>query len=536
MKHLFSMARTGRWIGLAGLLAWTGCGRPPASSLDSAQTAHSIPAGESAIREQLDACGADAERLDSSPAAITARQVAHLEPVPADPLLRDVDLDPVSPEVVPANSVISPAGESRRVASPFDLFDAKPTAGQVSYEAKSVVVGGTKTLSIESYFSGFSGTTKAATQDTHVVAPEKTSPADPYFAGEKSLRVEDHVVGTKSPTEDSKPKEDAKPKADQAAQPVMEQATLLPWARLVPEGPELEAVCDRTDQALRRGCALAERGATYSARAEFIQALRTLAEGLDARQESQWHAKSLLAGLLAMREVDDFQPAVGRAESSLSMEVLIGSHRTPVCQDIEVQKWTPAEATDRYHEFAQQQLAAAMGGESLGSLALYTLARIQLAMDGPAVEGNDALLAKAMTCHCAALLVDPKNFMAANELGVLLARRGDWNKAQAVLNQSLAATPQVVTWQNLAVVYEHLGNTPMEQIARKEASALAVEERKQGPGALSGRPNIRWIDPTAFAQTTSPSEFHDVTATAKTAAPLSADRSGSWAPWGTTRR
>ena len=471
-------------------------------------------------------------------ASMAATQVAHLEPVPADPLLRDAQIDPVPPEANPANSFVNHAAPGKPITSPFELFDSKPTAGQASYGAKSVVAHPTKSPTIESTFSAFSGTAKATPVEPREGEPETKNDAttDPYFAGAKPTVAETHALDAKPSPEIVKPPEVAKPKAEPAARPMTEQTTLLPWARTASEGPELEAVCDRADQALRRGCALAERGASYSARAEFIQALRTLAEGLDARQETKWHAKALLAGLLALREVDDFQPTNGRAEAMLPMEVLIGSHRTPVCQDIEVQKWTSAEATDRYHEYAQQQLAAAMGGESLGSLALYTLARIELSMDGVAAQGSDALLTKAMTCHCAALLVDPKNFMSANELGVLLARRGDWDKAQAVLNQSLAATPQVVTWENLAVAYEHLGNSPMGQVAHKEAAALAVEERQKGQGTLSGRPNIHWLDPTAFAQTTSPTEVHDVAATAKTPAPLTAERSGSWMPWGTTKR
>src|SRR5690242_9959076 len=98
MKHLCLMARTGRWMGLAGLLAWTGCGQPPAAPSESAQMEHSIPAGESSDREAFGSRGANEDRLASNLSLMTARQIAHLEPVPADPLMRGAEIDQTARE------------------------------------------------------------------------------------------------------------------------------------------------------------------------------------------------------------------------------------------------------------------------------------------------------------------------------------------------------------------------------------------------------------------------------------------------------
>jgi tetratricopeptide (TPR) repeat protein len=110
---------------------------------------------------------------------------------------------------------------------------------------------------------------------------------------------------------------------------------------------------------------------------------------------------------------------------------------------------------------------------------------------------------KAIVFYQAALLVDPRNFMAANELGVLLANYGKYDQAMAAFVQSLKVSPQPVTWQNLAVVHAQLGQTELAQRAMREAALAARRGVDQAPGplGLSVKPyDIQWVDPGTFAR------------------------------------
>jgi hypothetical protein len=100
----------------------------------------------------------------------------------------------------------------------------------------------------------------------------------------------------------------------------------------------------------------------------------------------------------------------------------------------------------------------------------------------------------------AALLVDPKNFMAANDLGVLLARAGDFVNSRRMLEYSVLLCPQSTTWHNLEIVYRQLGEAGLSGWAeRQEANRRQVELAQQKTGPASST-SVRWIDPEAFAQ------------------------------------
>ena len=65
---------------------------------------------------------------------------------------------------------------------------------------------------------------------------------------------------------------------------------------------------------------------------------------------------------------------------------------------------------------------------------------------------------KAVVFYQSALIVDPQNFMAANELGVLLTRFGRWNDARNALEHAVAASGTPTSWRNLAVVCDRMGD------------------------------------------------------------------------------
>ena len=103
-----------------------------------------------------------------------------------------------------------------------------------------------------------------------------------------------------------------------------------------------------------------------------------------------------------------------------------------------------------------------------------------------------------MAFHQAALLVDPQNSMAANELGVLLVRFGQLREARQVLRHCIATAPRPEVWHNLAVVHERLGEQELAVLAHNEWQR--VKQHQAIGSAAAPQPLVRWVDPAAFAQ------------------------------------
>ena len=109
---------------------------------------------------------------------------------------------------------------------------------------------------------------------------------------------------------------------------------------------------------------------------------------------------------------------------------------------------------------------------------------------------------KALVFYQAALLVYPKNFMAANDLGVLLAQCGRWADARTMLERSASLCPQSTNWQNLAAVYRQLGQTALADRAAGQATRcrqMELARRKTSPTGANDL--VLWVDPQTFAQT-----------------------------------
>ena len=123
-----------------------------------------------------------------------------------------------------------------------------------------------------------------------------------------------------------------------------------------------------------------------------------------------------------------------------------------------------------YFTFAQEQFAAAAGREVAGSMALHALGKLHAALAQKKGTPIVAPESKAMVFYQAALLVYPKNYMAANDLGVLLAQCGNYADARAMLEHSLSLCRQSTSWQNLAVVYRQLGQTALAERAGQQAA------------------------------------------------------------------
>ena len=266
---------------------------------------------------------------------------------------------------------------------------------------------------------------------------------------------------------------------------------------------ELERIACEADKHIRHGFSLANRGAFYSARTEFVKALRLVAQGLDVEHQTSVHGHALRAGLMALKESDDFIPSGSQLETDLDFPTIVGAHQTPVLKLSQPRTLTSLEALRRYFSFAQYQLAIAAGNEVAGSMALHAMAKLYASSAGNATVNILSAKPKAMTCFQAALVAYPRNYMAANDLGVLLANSQRFEDARNVLERSVEMCPHSATWQNLAVVYGHLGLPELAasaELNRQQARQLEIAHSGAAvPGASD--PRVLWLTPQQFAAT-----------------------------------
>jgi hypothetical protein len=273
----------------------------------------------------------------------------------------------------------------------------------------------------------------------------------------------------------------------------------LPWGPSAPT-TELAAVAQRAEETVKNGFNLAERAALYTARSQFMEALRTLAAALDAQKKTQAHCQALAAGLTALKEVDDFVPQAGKVETSLNMKLIVDGHRTPVLKNRSVDKVSPLEAKRIYLTYAQEQLAAAGADQPVASLALYGLGKVctaPAALHGPKDQVAEG---KAVVLYQAALVVAPENFMAANELGVTLAKFGRFQEAQTALAHAAALSNSPVAWRNLATVCQRSGDQQRAAHARQQANLIVAQLQEAGRASAGSKHPVQWVDPETFVQ------------------------------------
>ena len=279
-------------------------------------------------------------------------------------------------------------------------------------------------------------------------------------------------------------------------------SSLAPPKNTAGRSGQLEQLARQADRRIRHGYQLAGRRACYAARAEFVGALRLIAQGLDTERQTSVHSRCLAAGLTAVAEADDFLPQGSRLEADLNLAGIVGGHRTPVLADADVSNLTPMSALKLYLTFAQEQLATAAGGEVAASMALHALGKLHATLATGRPGMIRAADSKAMLYYQAAIFTYPGNHLAANDLGVLLARAGSYHQAHAMLQYSLSLHGNSSAWRNLVVVSHRLGQQQIAEHARHRlaiAQRIEADRRKATLGGV--HPSVRWVDPATFAKT-----------------------------------
>ncbi|NIL99154.1 MAG: tetratricopeptide repeat protein [Planctomycetales bacterium] len=272
--------------------------------------------------------------------------------------------------------------------------------------------------------------------------------------------------------------------------------------RTAHERQEISVALRQAEQHTRIGFSLAARGALFSARNEFIRALRVVAHVLDAQSSGRPHAEALSDGLRALREAKDFMTSGAEDELDIDVATVVSGHRTSIFASSGEQgdiagRVSARVALDHYYRHAHQQLATAVGSVPSASTALFGLGKVHasLAQLRPADRAIQEY--RAMALYQAALSVHPANPRAANELGVLLARYGRHEAARQLLQQSLSHRDDRTVWHNLSVVMHNLGQ---RELAR-QALARAGQARVAGGIPLQ---RVQWLDNAAFAATRRP--------------------------------
>lgn len=283
--------------------------------------------------------------------------------------------------------------------------------------------------------------------------------------------------------------------------PALPPASIAPAPKLTAiTAGEMQSVMQLADEHSRRGFALGGRGALFSARSEFLNALRLVAKALDAAQQTTTHTKSLNAGLLALDESDDFIPGDGKVNGDANVAGIIATHETVLLKGVE-QEIPALIALQRYYSYAQQQLGASVQGQASGSLALHGLAKLHSVIGARQPGSVNAPEPKSIVLEQAALSADPRNFMAANDLAVLLVRYGRLAEARTLLQNSVSSFGQPENWNNLADLHEQMGERELAQLARKAAKdAQQKLSQQRGAAGLSyaGSPQVEWVKPDAF--------------------------------------
>jgi tetratricopeptide (TPR) repeat protein len=239
--------------------------------------------------------------------------------------------------------------------------------------------------------------------------------------------------------------------------------------------------------------ALSQRGAAYAAREELIGVLRLISQAKDAREDTRSRTESLAAGLRALEEAEDFVPRGSQLEAEMKLDVICAAHRTPLARELNLAATLPSKMMERYQRYAQIKLAMAVAGEPAGSMALYSLGKLNSLLAATEGEQHPLATREAVAFQQAALLAHNENYMAAHELGVLLAETGHFREAEHMLIQVAAERPDAVVFRNLARVQVALGNRKEAQLCQSEAARLAGQGR--GP-----RPNVSWVSPHDFSR------------------------------------
>ena len=248
------------------------------------------------------------------------------------------------------------------------------------------------------------------------------------------------------------------------------------------------------------GKSLARRSAVEAATQEFFSALHVLAQSNDQQTQSNQYTKALRAGVTAMKEAEDFMIEDPQYQVHMDVGSVVETHQTELIGQTRARNMTGTQAMQEYFEYAGQQLGLCGGQNVVAAEALYCLGKLTSirAMADPNPQNFET--AKAVIYHRASMGADLENHRSANELGVLLARKGRLPEAEAWLKKSLMINPVAQSWGNLAKVHQRKGTPKDLDLATKANREHELAMHNEVIGAPVNR--IRWLEPAEFIKST----------------------------------
>jgi hypothetical protein len=328
------------------------------------------------------------------------------------------------------------------------------------------------------------------------VEDEPAKSAQPEVTADEEQRErEDHVADAPmvSSAANDEPPALATPIEQDKDNPHMAEAELLLADATASGAPTGAVVCERAQARIRRGYTLAQRGANFAARREFLQVLQMIAEAKDQKHGAARRTIALANGLRTLEEAGDFMPRGPAVDGDLRLDVIISSHRTPVAKTAAAAELMPQQLADLYFRYAQLQLGGAVAGEPAGSMALHVLGKVYSQLGKIEPEAYPQADRCAFALQQAALLARDDNHLAAHELGVLLAESGHYIEAEYLLAQVAATQPHPVVFRNWARVQRKLGQEHLAVMSEQQAQSLAA--RHAGGGVVT------WVPPGVLTQT-----------------------------------
>ena len=259
--------------------------------------------------------------------------------------------------------------------------------------------------------------------------------------------------------------------------------------------PQEARVTSHVQGRLAHAYRMVENGAYEEARAELFEALWQIAYALDEKSNQQVHRRALADGKWALKEAEDFIPNSTQSTDQLDLAAIVAGHRTPVLKETPSDQLSISGALEAYYGYARLHLARAGEGQTIASEALYGLGKLH-AITAKQSKRRQSHESIAITMHQAALTVDEKYYLAANELGVLLTYHGQLELARDAFLHCLKIHAMMATWHNLATVHLQLGELELAQLAENEyhlASPTAAQ-----PKDVKFPATVRWLDPRAF--------------------------------------
>jgi len=243
---------------------------------------------------------------------------------------------------------------------------------------------------------------------------------------------------------------------------------------------------------------LAARGAMYSGQQELFEVLRMVSHAIDTHHRSTRHTVALNAALQALKEADDFQPSAS-ATRKVELATVLASHQSGILKPEQGAQMTPLMVLQRYYSFAQKKLVEAAHGEPLAAEAMFGLGRIQtLLNDGS--SGAAFSEQKTLLFYMAAVDTDAAHHIAANELGVLLSRLGQYRYAQKALELSVASSAEAGNCKNLLAIYERNGEDERANHLRRQLRSRpdlsATSVTSSGPNV----PDVAWVSADVLAE------------------------------------